>query len=547
MSKGKRKPRMSEEDKKKKFGDKYDPNFSRGQDGSECKNKSGIPGKNDWQWYALSEQIAKDIASIPYNTLSGVTVQVTVQEGIADKVTTIPAPITGVWNNQAVARIEYSPAQFANPQDTTSGIQMATTQLYTYIRHANSGARNYEPADVMMYVLGMRDIYIQYFELKRAIGVCQAFSFENRSLPDTILQACGVDAEDLRKNIAQYRGQLNIIAKKINSFAVPKYFKAFERAAYVASNVFADSDSIRGQFYVFTKVINYQVNTTGSATGTALAATLDNLVTGTQGFKLISARIATLQAAISAIEGDTDMLTMSGDILHAFKDADLYQVSETDENYTVFPAYDEDVAAQIENMYMIDADYTTFNNSEWNVTQTGGLIRWMPTFRQKTTGGVSGNAYMQRKLFNSHKDSPEFTDNLEWSRLIATYVTYSRNPATAQPGFNNYQLTSCGLEVVLGLKMFTNVGSRSQARIFQNIGFGQDLSVSGNDLLALIALEQFDWHPTVYVGRIGAGVLEIFQVNADIKKYTWIEDSIIKAIHDGAVASSFYAHGLYSS
>lgn len=178
-------------------------------------DKHGVPWKNDWQYYAVTEQIAKDIGSIPYNKLPGASVKLeAIVNGEKSALSYMP---------QSVCVLRYL-TTCGRATERTSGINMAAVQLYTFVRHANSGARNYEAADLMMYILAMRDIYAEYFELKRVIGLAMSYTYTNKNLPDLLIQACGVDPIDLRRNLAQYRGRLNVLAEKINSWAVPKYF-----------------------------------------------------------------------------------------------------------------------------------------------------------------------------------------------------------------------------------------------------------------------------------------------------------------------------------
>lgn len=531
------------------------------QERRECGNKGSkrlgdVPAKNDWQFYALSEQVASDIGSIPYNVIPGVASNLDqVAFSRTSSSTSAVRSENAVPNNfKSLMNLRYTTSCGVGKGDTTA-INMAATKLYTYTRHANSGAKNYDPADEMMYVLAMSDIYSGYFEARRAIGLAGLYSIVNRNLPDVALTAAGIDVADLRANIAQYRGRLNIIADKINSFAVPKYFKIFLRRAYIASLLFSDSDSVRGQYYMFNRMGYYKWDTTSDTNGTKLAyysysspadgdVAEDNLGGGNGNDQTWSMKFGgyldILEAQLNALFLDTDANTMSGDILKAFSDSELYQVDSVPTDYIVTPTLDEDILAQIENSYCACVGMTghklgntTFPVTNLDITQKNQLIEYNPS---SSTGFYSDSSdadtkvfYYKEKIFNSHKDNPDYKDNLEWSRLITV----------VEPSASTNQITftvkSCGAELLHSysmLYMHPTIGIVTQS--FTNIDTPNTRDIS-----------QFDWHPFIYNYRTGSQHVGM-QITGDIKKYTIIPDELISRIHDSANAASFWGDSLYN-
>lgn len=554
MGKNKR-PRMSEEDKRKKFGDDYDPDYTKkqraqGQARTETNEKPSRNTRQDWEWHAISEQIAKDVGNFAYNTLTGQTVRVPIDSDTA----TESLDRTLNWNVQGVLEVKYSNA--INPttdESDLNGIAMASNQLYTYVRHVNSGAKNYEAPDLMYYVLAMCDIYSEAAEIARALGSARYFNFENRYLPKMLFQAMHIDYEDCVSNIAQYRGTYNVLVKRINSLAVPKYFTVFLRKALIAGNIFTDSDSMRGQMIVHNRALFYVWSGTESGTGTSLVAGATAAYNGVGQSSLkvetLQERLERLRSMLNAVELDTDALTMSGDILHAFKDADLYQLQELPTDWIVAPVFNEDVLAQVENSrsigdYLTGGGYPT-DPSAFNFTQSNGQIVYQPVIQAM---GVGQTVVPQRILFNSHKSDPDFKDNLEWSRLISLYEIQD---ITAQPPTMKIRVISCGTELVLGYAMYGSDGEGNvqYAPLSQVItGTGSSAAITGG-IAAVAKLTQFDWHPTVYVytrsnTTVGTPYSGI-QVLADCKKYVWLDFYTVSQINDSAVAAAFYARGLY--
>lgn len=525
---------MTEDEKKERFGDKYDPNYSKknqkkgAKDSDSQKNslswEAHIPERNDWRYYALSEEIAKQVGSIPYSYLTGVPVGITFAGSNLQQDRT--------WMSQAIARVEVDNAQMTASFDN-SGFRLATNQLYTFVRHANSGARNYEAPDLMMYVLAMRDIYSEFCCIARALGLLKTFSFVNRNTPRFILQTMRLDYEDAIGNAAQYCARLNIIGKQINSLAIPKYFKAFSRADYIYSNIFMDSNDMRGQFIYFDKRGYYTFSTTTNESGTEL---IYNQHAGSiQGPITIGDRLNVLQQMVDAVTIDTDALTMSGDILHAFKDAQLYQTGEITLTTTVAPVFDEDILAQVENMHTMEM--VGEGNDVWqasmNVTQSDGAINWSPAW---IVADPWHALQPDKYLFNSHKENPDFKDNLEWSRLMATWM--SNKPTDA---VTTAVLTSCGLEIPYRFVMFIQ-GSPFEWSLSQNVGATS--SFTQMEAISTIVASGFDWHPTSYV-RTTINDQDALLTFADIKHQTWINTNIIASIHDAANTAAFFATDLY--
>lgn len=67
--------------------------------------------------------------------------------------------IPGIMTLTFVASIGNSRSGEAN------GINIASKAIYSYIRNTNSGARNYDPVDLQLYLLAMDSLYIYYATL----------------------------------------------------------------------------------------------------------------------------------------------------------------------------------------------------------------------------------------------------------------------------------------------------------------------------------------------------------------------------------------------
>lgn len=489
------------------------------------------PKHNDYRFYAATEQIAKDIASIAWNYLGGTPYAVSgrnLTQGVGNVFvnnTSIPA----------VMRINYIPS-IGVTTSKTQGANMAAIQLYTFVRQRNSGASNYEAADLLMYILALKDIYAEVARCKKILGLAPRYDYYNHNLPDLVLLAEGVDAVDLRTNYAQYRARLNLLISKATAFALPKYFKIVERATFIESCVFQDSSSIKGQFYTFHKMGYYVWSTTTSTQGTELI-----FKESSNNGSPFSDYLDQLEEMLDAMYLDTDALLMSGDILKAFGESQLYTLSEVEASYTTPFGKDEDILAQIENSTALFNNnngvisFAEFGNT-LNITQSNQLISWQPTM---TVAKTDYAGILETLPFNSHKDDPDYRDVLEWTRLMCTYSLVA--------GENNtyiIALTSCGLELVLSYDIFAYRSGKA-TRI---TSFGSNLGVSSGtyaqSLLTAVYVSNFDWHPILYmVDNTYSAYIPLF---GDFKNSTTIAPEVLKRINDAAVYGALFDATLYS-
>lgn len=520
---------------------------------SKKPNNDGIPDHNDWKFYAASEEIAKSIASIPFNYLGGtkfpLSGEVVSANSSADGYTKVYT--TGQNALPSVMNLNYSNS-IGVTNSRTQGANMAAVQLYTYVRHVNSGAKNYEAADLMMYILAIRDILSEFSQDKKILGCAGLYNYYNHNLPDLVIQAHGIDPQDLRANLAQYRGRLNLLAKKINSFAIPKYFKVFDRSVFIASYLFTDSNSIRGQFYNFNKIGYYTWSPITSEQGTELVFALHNRAN-----QKFGERLQVLENMLDALFLDEDALTMSGDMLKAFTEAELYTLPQTPEDYIVPVTMDEDVLAQIENSHAVGflpANVPADNSlAKLNVTQQDQIIKFNPVVR----GYLSVLALeLNRYAFNSHKDNPDYKDVLEWTRLMTVgHHTHTYRTNAAGGSINEVVIDSTGLEIIYTYSIctitYSTVGGTQMAEIVDVptvIGVGNS-GLDLNSVMRMASVEEFDWHPMMYLYYTAApsgSEQRAIVLASDLKNATTIDRETLNAINDAAVYGALYGAGLYN-
>lgn len=492
------------------------------------------PG-NDPSWYELTPEIAKKTANFYYGYLPGF------EYPLSMKFLDPSGPVTYDSKTYipSIMAIDYFPS-FGTSTSKVSGINMAATQLYTWYRQANSGARNYEAPDLMMYCLAMEDALSTWFYIRRCLQAVKFMPRENRNYPRALAHAMCFDYDDAVENYALYCARLNLLTVKFNSWAIPAEFDAIKRAIYVNSQVFTDSDSIRGQAYVFVKQAYYQFDGKTSSTGSKLSLKKFGVNTGTWDIgtpATIGTMLDQLDECLTALYYDEDITIMSGDTLKAFKDKLVTLPEFVPEREQLSLVFDPDVLAQIENMTFTSLELrsTTWDTCvglNFDYIQGSGQIECNPMFLINESSKGDFPAVIKDRILNSRKDDPTYSDNLEWTRLMPTYDLLHVQTGTPDEAKDYIQITSCGLEIPVELRLISNV--KSGGTVAPTTTTSILSTVYASTIPALNDLIVFDWHPIMYVSTGGS-----IKPLGDIKFPTVVADSVLQSLNDAAQQAVF--------
>lgn len=487
---------------------------------NESKADRPVRGKfNDWNWYALNESIGKSVGNVPFNVFPGT----------EEHITTLPDGYTDadLHATPGVMCIKYAQMPGTSVA-ANSAINVAARAMYSFVRHQNSGHANYESADLMVYILAMSEIYTSFLEAKRIYGLAKLYTYTNRNVPNLVLHALGVDVDNITKNLAQFRAELNLFAAKVSALAVPNIYHAFKRGALIASTVLTDSTSQMSQFYIYKKGV-YRVFDPTAATGGQLVA---HAVPASLTYSSI---MTMLNEMLDAVLPDEDSNIMSGDIIKAFGKENLYKLAEIDDGYMASFIYDENMLSQIENSQCFTVAAPTA--SELNITQKNNNIYNNTIILSSTDKTDEGLGYAMLKgntYFNSHKDEPTWQDVLEYSRLMV--------------GSSDIDSTSCyvisGSELIMQYEMYcykyTSGVSSIKTFTFSSIPVYTD---EIDNIQAVLLLSLFDWHPILYPSVINtaSGTANFLGKYGDLKKYTLVSSDTRARINEAAVTSEFGA------
>ena len=389
----------------------------------ECESDEVRTSKtNDASWYTKSTALLNSAANLPYGYPLGSSLKL----GPIDFTTGHLPGVCTLWTITGPGRA----------LDINAPVNVAGKDIYSFVRHANSGHANYDSNDLLVYMLAADEAYMLFYQAVRVFGAVNLFNNENRYGPSGIVAALGWSYNDVMKNLAKFRYAINAMAVKLNSLAVPATWPLFQRHAWLYSGLYVDGTSPKAQMYAIAPVL-YRVrdDKTGNlvaysfATGQPFEAGKPILhPTGITVDKWITAMDSCLNALLSS----EDVGIISGDILKAYGPSGLVVTNPIPTDYTIAPIYDEEVLSQIQNASFFtgaaDVDIKTDNS-----IYAGGIIKYDPRVHVRNPIGIVGNCnihdlYKMYPLLNwmltLNLNEPKPADTMVASRLSSIMVPY---------------------------------------------------------------------------------------------------------------------------
>ena len=491
---------------------------------NECTQETKKTTFNDPSWYASSAQLLKDSASLSFNNPTGVKIDVGMDY----------LGNTTKWPGGHSAPGVMALTAWLCPgisKDNSSAVNIAARNIYSFVRHANSGHANYDAPDLMLYLLAMDNIYALYNWCKRLYGVMSSYSVYNRYQPEALVTAMGANFDDYLEHIADLRFYINSLCNKINTLAVPSVMPYFVRHSWLFSNIYTDGESEKAQAYLFKPRGFYKyVETEGQGK-------LNLLLLDVSTFDKLRAYFNEILAAVVESE---DMNIMSGDIRKAYGDSGLFTVTEVAEGYTIAPVYNEEVLSQIHNSTILGSN-TSANNI--TVTIDTNTIIWNPNFKAPSAGW-SGN-----RILNMNKQNVEPADVMVATRLMNSVINEQTTPE--DPAHVSFNLESCGSEVLTGATIYYYGYNSSNTWSLQTLNFDSVLMFQEEAgvefaMAELALIEKFDWHPCIWLTAHHGTASSIVMQNVDyvsfafdLDNYTVVDNLTLGKMHDTAILSEF--------
>lgn len=472
---------------------------------SKCTGADNHP--NDIAWYSKNPELLSSASNISYLTSTGSRL---LWNDAALEDATIAVHLTSVPGIMALNFVA-GPGVCSN---STDPVNIAANNIYTFIRNTNSGGKNYDAPDLMMYLLAMDSLYMCYNHIKRVYGVATTYSAVNKYLPTELIKAMGITPASVFDNMANVRTRLNILAAKLASFAVPTTMPYFLRHSWMTSNVYLDADNAKAGIYVFNPHCFHQFSETANEQG----GSLEIVEMGTYVTQMdVNLLIEKLDTAINRMLYSYDVGTISGDIMKAYKDSGLFTVGPVEDSYSVTPVYNEEVLLQIHN----STAHSINLNSTLNITQdpdTNNIV-WQPTSPYERESSVFKRPINMRVL------TPTAADTMIATRLISC----------VDGGGSAY--ATCGTEIIVNYYViqiqYKSGGVEGATAVFT--------SNQPVDAATLSLLSQFDWHPIITPVTVvtSGSAYTLDNVYGDLNVFALADVEFINNVNEVALLSLF--------
>ena len=513
--------------KDRRYGEGQDYKRDDLNDTKRFPNKADLRGKskgrNDASWYRVDSQIMKDAASLSFATTYGM------KYDLEDAAGGFTGSVTAEDTMPGIMTLKAWPT-FGPLKDWSSPFNVAIRDMYTYIRHANSGHSNYDAANLGMYLMAYDSAATFYAWMVRLYGLTRTVLIQNAYTPRDLVTAAGGDYNDLISNLADFRGYINSFAVRLNAMRVPSKWHVLERHMWMFTHVFADSPTNKASFYVFAPAAlwMYNLGVTPDATGL--------IPMSMAGVKFTLGQIKTMgERILNSILNDEDFNIMSGDILKAYGDS-TFSLNMIAEDYAVLPVYDPEVLMQIHNASII-AEPTVQDIDDY----FGHEQPMIKEDRSETTN--VGSLILNINILNSTQDSSSLNTSIAYCCMkhlldvpnpnpdpttvcVATRLMLNATIRDAQ----KVEITDYGTEIILGAYIMSSPNEAT-------IG-------TASNIVNAWDLEKFDWHPYVFKGDVTLANGKMVGVSltgllGDVDNYAVVSHSTLSNIHRAAMLGMF--------
>lgn len=523
--------------------------------GSRSRNSRG---SNDPAWYATNPQLLKDAASIPWTLPVGKPIETGIvrTDDNGDPKEEIQVKVPGVMALRTIP-------SFGMCREESDPINIASTAMYSFIRHANSGHSNYDAPDLMVYVLAMTQVYSYITFLQRVYSVSTLYAQGNRFMPKALVECMDVDYSDVTSQLANFRYGINLLIDKASSFAVPNNMSIFLRSAFLYQYIYAGGPSIKDQLYFYTPAgfLKYDLNKDPLSSVTQADSSGLEFVpfpTSSTTKMTVSGLLEYGRDMIDRLLEQEDLGIMSGDILKAYGSSGIIKLAPLPEAVEFTPVYNGLVLEQIKNATIVNAQYYK-NNAICQDPKKKFLKSNLCLYREKLTDDASAafardiECHRGHKLITTALPNPDATTVMEITRMTpvlgnlfqSKYVEMSNGKSTE---YNmDYYFLYSGSEIAIEARMILDAKGNKVTFTSNELvtKSGTNVAMTGVQLDGLLkvvsALSNFKFHPCVRYwqttdGAAGHGRSLLGQFY-DLDNYAVVHAEDLNRIHETAIMS----------
>lgn len=547
--------------------DGQSPEGSRQEGGSDDRSAENTPKYNDPAWYTRFPELAFGSGNLPFNEPLGALVKASTNNllGLFSKLgenSFVYSPdISKAIAVPGVCSLKVKPT-YGLSYNRNHPLNVAAQMFYANVRYVNSGRKNYEGADLMLYALAIADLYSFVIWCERLYAYGFMYSQRNYYVNEALIKANGTSKTNLVNNLANFRYWINSFVNKISSYAVPADINLFARRIFMFSHLYTESTTgnIKDQLYQFVPDGFYRFD-------------LDDSGKGKLSYQKLQAEEMTVDVIMSYGEslldnifGDEDFGLMSGDIIKAYG-SNIIGLSSLGEEALVVPEYEEFVLSQFKNASIVGSpnthgdgtDMITYTVANDSTVQTAGDIVQDGRGNLVACDFVAGTKIAQLldlrsdKIITVTNPMPDINDVFEATRLTCSALPVDTNVFHIQDAtdFDDYDVTVvCGSEIVVAeLLSYYIYDEDYGTRIFNTTISSSCRTLSVDSAREYLLSGMFKWSPILrYRNQLPAVdnvvAVDSMRLISNVDNYTVLTENMIERLHESALLSLTFVPGV---
>lgn len=489
---------------------------------------------NDISWYSHNPNLLTSVARIPFGTISGLS----------------NAAETGFYTMPSVMALHYAPNFLPNEPV----VSQAFTSMYSDIVHANSRNQSYDYVDLAMMIYAGCEVFSAIASGIRVYGLMQNYFEQQNNLPRLLARACGFNFKDLRDNYSHMWADLLQLIAQSRQIWIPNTIDIIQRRFWMCSNVYADSDSARAQYYVYVPATFYKyAGYTASNGGKLTKVDYDNVqYNSTLKYNKWSEYVSMVQGLIDAMMPDQDRGIMYGDILKAYGEERIFAIRDIDIGYKTSVTYNKEVLWQMEHFTPTRAIPLELRHA----SNTGGGMEqyWRGHAVEDTATAPSSEPYfkpMNKAILNFRQtENPTPEQIAIATRMMSLrgvwvphYTKASEDAEPVKDGTKKVCIPAvCGTEIAFNIATF----GYNPSNINTEFVDGNGLTVRYNETMDpkfYARWSAFDWAPIMYKMKVTQTAFPWeYSVEYPIfesDNWTYISAEELEGIHNAILYSLF--------
>lgn len=464
----------------------------------------------------------------------------------------VPSPVMGTdyWTPAGVMRVDYIP-YFGALTSPVDALNVAAKKLYDEINSKNSRNPSYDPSDLMIYVIAVANAWALHSYVKRIVGMYNTFIPLNKYWWQQVMLSMGVAPISTNEDIIKWRNLLNRMAIKLNNLIVPNNIPYFQRAYMMSEFVYADAPLAKASLFYYSPIalMKYEYDSETQI------SQLTNVTTPWFNKSNVTPdRVENFFNDLTRnLFNDSDVNTMSADIMKAYGLENCFHLPLVDESYSMLPFYDEMMAMELHNarfcysMYdhvLNDQPYTIKQNMVGNFLSSDYDVTINETYGDAPI--LYGGAHLHKAIpLDFWKDNPSEEEVMEATRLCyfaSDYANHSTDPD--HPGDYDTVVINAGCELLIMDTIFEfEWHGNNKWELKDQAGCCYTVTLSGADKIDKVSkISKFSSAPISYIVSPFNGSTatpSAHEIICDTTNFTTIDAITLKNMHDAATLSIF--------